>query len=120
MSLEFRHPAGRTDILMTDDVGRVVAFEAKLSDWRRALHQAYRNTCFAELSYIVVPEDTARRALVFRARFQALGIGICSASPDGIVIHERPQPAEPLLPWLHERAKAAVNTIDDKPDRQVC
>ena len=37
----------------------LMAFEAKLKDWRYGLDQAYRNTCFAHKSYVVVPEATA-------------------------------------------------------------
>src|SRR2546427_5324293 len=40
-----------------------ISFEAKLKDWRYALDQAYRNTCFAHKSYVVVPEATALTAL---------------------------------------------------------
>jgi hypothetical protein len=44
---EFDYSRGRTDVVALRDGEHVIAFEAKLKDWRTALHQAYRNTCFA-------------------------------------------------------------------------
>lgn len=62
---------------------QVVAIEAKLRDWRRALVQAYRYREFSSESWVVL--DHARIAPAFRARdvFQASGIGLSSFSTDG-------------------------------------
>lgn len=41
---EWDYRTGITDVLARTPEGHLVAFEAKLTDWRRATHQAYRNT----------------------------------------------------------------------------
>lgn len=41
---EWWHPSGATDVLVRTERRGLIAFEAKLSNWRVALHQAYRNT----------------------------------------------------------------------------
>src|SRR5260221_13844569 len=51
---EFYYVRGRTDVVGLTLTNKIVAFEVKLKRWKDALHQAYRNTCFAHLSYIVV------------------------------------------------------------------
>ena len=47
---EFFDSRGRTDVVAVDQDETLIAFEAKLTDWKTALHQAYRNTCFAHTS----------------------------------------------------------------------
>ena len=44
---EFDYSRGRTDIVAVASPDTLIAIEAKLKDWKYALHQAYRNTCFA-------------------------------------------------------------------------
>src|SRR5437764_481965 len=53
---EFDYQRGRTDVVAVSGTGQVVAFEAKLDRWKDAMHQAYRNTCFSHLSYVLLPE----------------------------------------------------------------
>ncbi len=52
-SSEFFYQRGKTDVVAVDEDGLVIAFEAKLTRWKKALQQAYRNTCFAHRSYVV-------------------------------------------------------------------
>jgi len=62
LAREFGYGRGRADLIAVDPYGRVIAFEAKIAAWREALHQAYRNTCFADYSYVVLPKKSARTA----------------------------------------------------------
>src|SRR5438132_10558829 len=75
---EFYYLSGRTDVVAITEEGDVIAFEAKLQDWKEALHQAYRNTCFAHESYVVVPCHVARRAIRSDAEFTRRGVGLCT------------------------------------------
>ncbi len=59
---EFFYSRGRTDVVAVAEDENLITFEAKLTDWRTALHQAYRNTCFAHASYVVLPKKTALTA----------------------------------------------------------
>ena len=56
----------------------LMAFEMKLFDWRRAIHQAYRYRYYADLSIVVLPEKAALRAVQFSHLFDALGVGLWS------------------------------------------
>ena len=59
---EFFYQRGRTDIIAVEPTSQIIAFEVKLHKWRDGIRQAYRNTCFAHFSYLVLPEEAARIA----------------------------------------------------------
>ena len=101
---EFFYHRGRTDIVATTKEGDIFAFEAKLKKWRDALHQAYRNTCFADFSYIVVPEEVARNASRYVAEFSSRAVGICYLSQGQIIIALEAKRTDPLQVWLSKRA----------------
>jgi hypothetical protein len=54
----------------------LLAFEMKLLDWRKALHQAYRYRYYADLAIVVLPQSAADRAVQSRCLFDALGVGL--------------------------------------------
>lgn len=101
---EFDYGRGRTDVVAVSHEGAVVAFEAKMRRWKPALWQAYRNTCFAHRSYVVLPADRAHAAHRHRAEFERLGIGLCSVEADGVVILVESDAFAPIQPWLTEQA----------------
>ncbi len=105
---EFNYSSGRTDIVGLNSEGVLIAFEGKLTKWRDAMHQAYRNTCFAHHTYIVVPEETAYKALLCTGEFMRRSVGICYVC-DGkvIVVHEAPR-VSPSLPYLSEKAASLI------------
>lgn len=55
---------------------RIVAVEAKIGDWRRALRQAAGNTWFASHSYIVIPPSRVLSDIVNEARSQGIGVWV--------------------------------------------
>lgn len=57
-------------------VTRIVAFEAKVSDWRVGLQQAFLNSWFSSESFLLLPRRTSQQALVARAA--ELGVGVIS------------------------------------------
>jgi len=108
--VEFFYQRGRTDIVAVDDGGCVIAFEAKLTKWREALQQAYRNTCFAHRSYVVLPKHTALLANRYSAEFELRGIGICYIWQDNVIVLQEAGEADPLQPWL---ARQAISWVTD-------
>lgn len=68
---------------------RVIAVEAKLSDWQRVLVQGYRNLQFADESWVVLDHACIRPALAQLNRFESVGVGLASISrrQRGIFIH---------------------------------
>jgi|GEM_PF-1776810 hypothetical protein len=97
---EFFYRNGRTDVIALASDGCVLAFEAKLERWRAALHQAYRNTCFAHRSYVVLPKEVALRAQRYTAEFDRRGVGLCYVDKEGLVVLKEATKSEPIQPWL--------------------
>jgi len=48
------HGRSRADVVVVDAEGNVIVVEAKVKDWRRALHQAVLNRYVADASYIAL------------------------------------------------------------------
>ena len=105
VSKEFNYNRGRADIILMTFDNEVVAFEAKLQKWREALHQAYRNTCFAHSSYIIVPKDVAERAAQYEIEFAQRLVGICYVNNNKIVIARKAIKSIPIQEWLLRRAQ---------------
>ena len=97
---EFFYGRGRVDVVGACEGKEVIAFEAKLTRWKEALHQAYRNTCLAHRSYVVLPESVAARALNSQPEFQKLGVGLCTLIDGRIVILLDVPSSDPIQPWL--------------------
>jgi hypothetical protein len=67
---------------------QIIAVEAKLSDWPRALVQAYRNRQFADESWVVLDHRFHQSAIAQIGRFQRSGVGLASvAKAGGLYIH---------------------------------
>ena len=101
---EFRHSSGRADIVARSSTGELIAFEAKLTKWRDALHQAYRNSSFAHYSYVVLPMKAAHTAIRNRREFEIRGVGLCAVDDGPVTIEIAARRNEPLLPWITEAA----------------
>jgi hypothetical protein len=108
VSTEFYYQRGRTDVIALEADGNVIAFEAKLRNWRVALQQAYRNTCFANLSYVLLPKKTALNACRFLLEFERRRVGICYVEEDEAHILKEAHVVNPVQPWLASRAVASM------------
>jgi len=106
---EFDYCNGRTDVIALLKCNSILALEAKLTRWRDALHQAYRNSCFAHQSLVVLPWAVAEVACAHRDEFQRRGVGLCGVKDDQVVIMILPSAVEPLLPHVTTRAMAALD-----------
>lgn len=107
---EWDHQAGVVDVLARTGQNALVAFEAKLSDWRRAFHQAYRNSSYANRVYVVMPRETVHRALPYRADFERRGIGLCSVA-EKVYVHIRAEEQVPLRSWVRRRAHSWFDEV---------
>jgi hypothetical protein len=115
-STEFDYQRGRTDIIAIDRDGALIAFEAKLEKWRGALQQAYRNTCFAHRSYVLLPEKTALIASKYLAEFERRKVGLCYLSNGKLVVVYEPPLVAPIQPWL---SKVAIDAILSRPENAL-
>ena len=89
--LETDEPLGRHDACL-------VAFEAKLFDWKKALQQAYRYRYYADLAVVLLPCERGLAALAHRDVFQRLGVALWTfdASLGEIRKHVLPSQSRPL------------------------
>ena len=101
------------DVLARNHSHALIAFEAKLSDWRRACHQAYRSTAYADVVYVVLPETVASRAAKESEVFARYGVGLVSCSVRRVSVVIEAKVCEPLMKWLKARAHA---TFDKGPN----
>jgi len=114
---EFDFASGRTDILSLSCTDELIAFEAKLKDWRKALRQAWRNTSFVNRAYVVLPRSHSAAALRQINEFAALGVGLCVVDHDGMEIAIESTPSDPVIPWLHNKARSVLSSHGVRPDR---
>lgn len=114
ITTEWDHRGGFVDVLARHRRKGLVAFEAKLDNWKRAFHQAYRSTAYANKSFVIVPEHVASRAIRDREEFELRGVGLCSF--DGSVVQVLIEAAEQdaLLRWLREQAHEHFDTLSNE------
>jgi hypothetical protein len=62
-------------------VNEIVAIEAKLGDWRRALGQAYRHLDYAHRSWVLLDASRATRAIENLNKFRRLNVGLITLLP---------------------------------------
>ena len=114
LAREFDYSRGRTDVVAVADADTLIAVEAKLTDWKYALHQAYRNTCFAHRSFVLLPKEAAIAAGVFLVEFERRGVGLCyiDSAANLVVPCDSPR-ASPVEPWLASEAISRVRRLSD-------
>lgn len=80
------------------------AFEAKLSNWNRALEQAFRYKAFTNKAYVIMDHDRINPALNNTEKFYKSNIGLLSIEKTGKVhTHYNPRIESPFSPQLHEK-----------------
>ena len=87
---------------------KVVSFELKLKNWRGAMVQAFRYRSFSDYSYVVLPQETAKKAYCHVNLFEKYGIGLISFDKDNYYIMYRPVSAFPLSTKLREKAEVKI------------
>jgi hypothetical protein len=101
---QFDYGRGRTDLVASSPEGTVFAFEAKLHRWREALHQAYRNRCFAHCSYVVVPSAMGQMISRNIAEFRKRNVGVFLVSQGEVIAIIPAVCAPPIQPNLCSEA----------------
>ncbi|MGN7875943.1 hypothetical protein ACTJKJ_20485 [Roseateles sp. 22389] len=90
---------------------RLIAVEAKLSDWQRVLVQAYRNLQFADESWVVLDHSFARPAIAQLDRFRVAGVGLASIERGrGLFIHQAAGSEGPMSPAKRWQAQAVLSS----------
>lgn len=88
---------------------RLIAVEAKLSDWQRVLVQAYRNLQFADESWVVLDHTFIRPAIAQLERFKVAGVGLASIDGErGLFIHHAAISQAPVSHGKRWQAQAVL------------
>ena len=101
----------------------VIAVEAKVADWRRALAQAARNQIFAHRSFVALPEKVANRVYEDQM-FKVTGVGVLSVGSAGTVEVLRRAAARRPRVWAyyyqlaHEVARNTTSTTECRSSSQ--
>lgn len=114
VTTEWDHRSGVVDVLARHRRKTLVAFEAKLVNWKRAFHQAYRSTAYANKSYVIVPEHVAIRAMRDREEFMFRGVGLCSFNGSAVQVLIEATEQDALLRWLREQAHEHFDALSNE------
>lgn len=105
----FSGNAGTLASVKTLPFETIIAIEAKLSDWPRALTQAYRNRQFADESWVVLDHRYYKAALAQVERFNRSGVGLASVDVSGKLYIHTPAISAPAMSLAkHWQAQAAL------------
>ncbi len=92
---------------------KLIAFEAKLKDWRKGLQQAFRYRYFADKSILVMPAESVKTATLNIESFEHLQIGLWSFDKSTERINEIYSPNQARA--LNKKAKEnALSLISSK------
>jgi hypothetical protein len=88
---------------------RIVAVEAKLRNWRRALYQAAQHLDYASHSWVVLDQDALNNARLHKDEFESRSVGLAGLSTDGDieVVVEAPTHT-PRIPYRFWRANSEI------------
>lgn len=92
-----------------------IAFEMKLSNWQRALMQAFRYRAFANKSYVMLDAKFTNRAMKHIGSFRNANIGLLTIDKEGIVVtyfdpeHNSPYSTN-LVTALQELTAESIDT----------
>lgn len=98
------HGRFKTDVCLYAD-GSILAIEAKLVHWQRALGQARLNTFYADRSYIALWQSRLTDGIVLEAN--KYGVGVIGVSRSGIAVVDSSFASKPD-PALRTRVLAAT------------
>lgn len=90
-------------------VKKIIAVEAKLTNWKRALFQAYRYLEYSSQTWVILDSATARGAINNRAAFKRLNVGLLVISKAGIMkTYVRPAVRSPKVPLRFWEANGII------------
>lgn len=96
----------------------LVAFEAKLFDWRKALAQAFRYRYYADSAIVMLPASAAKAAMRNREAFERCGVGLWTFNTrSGAVCHRI---AAVTRAPLNTRKREQALLLIERRSRQFC
>lgn len=86
----------------------IISFELKLTNWRGALTQAFRYRSFSDYSYVVLPAETAQKALENIEMFIRYGIGLISFNNTICDVMYSPLRQKPFSENMREKVESKI------------
>lgn len=88
------------------DKSEIHAFELKISDWKKALQQAYRYSYYADKAFVVIPIDQINAPLDNLELFRSMNIGLWAVDVTQKKIHKKftPVKSKPLNSEAKQKA----------------
>lgn len=111
---EFNYNNGKTDILGLSSEKKLYAFEAKLTKWKYAVNQAYRNTIFANYSYVVMPERLDMTVLKNIHFFEKRNVGLILVDHNSYRLVINAQRLESKRNWISDKANKLISREHEK------
>jgi hypothetical protein len=94
---------------------RLTAIEAKVADWRKGLHQAFRYRYFAHRSLLVLPTPMASTAARFLPTFRRLHVGLWGFDVESGRLRKWCTPRA-SLPLSHQAWERALHLFESHLD----
>lgn len=102
---------GVPDVVMLSDNNTVISIEFKLSNWKRALQQAFKYRSFSHESYVLLDEHFFPRARNNSHLFKRGNVGLGFIKTNGdIEIYYSPKTSIPFSQRMYEKL------LIDKPE----
>lgn len=101
-------------------VKKIIAVEAKLNDWRRAISQAYRYQRYANQAWVVLDASQARGAINAKKEFKRLNVGLKVLRRTGVAktyVSPRALPAKSLFHFWEANGIIAASLNQLKSSR---
>lgn len=88
----------------------IISFELKLTDWKRAMKQAFRYKSFSDVSYVVLPSSSAVPALNNLTHFEKYGIGLAKFNCENkLEILYKPKGTKPYSLALRQKLIQSIS-----------
>jgi hypothetical protein len=90
-------------------VQQLIAVEAKVTEWRAGLDQAWLNTWFASDSYLLLPHIPRGSQVLERAK--TIGVGVCTDKEQVVAPTCRPKLPASYASWLFNEWIGRIPTL---------
>ncbi len=101
---------GIPDIMIYN--GSIISIEFKLSDWKRALSQAFRYRSYSEKSFVFLDAYYSHRAKSKLDLFVKYNVGLCEVDFRGINVIYEPEEQNPFSEELKNSALTLINNTN--------
>jgi len=113
---ELKVTHNRVDIVYFEEkeageVGAVVAVEAKLKDWKKALRQAYRNHLFADRVYVALPSAHASSAIKNISQFRQTSVGLIVWEDSRAKVYYHPPKNRSVSRWHASSVRTSLEAL---------